>query len=235
MEKSQETSPITQKPTHIGFICDGNRRWAKERNLPTLEGHNIGFKKVETLIESIVNHNIEFASFYLFSTENWNRSSEEISYLMTLLKTRISSIAKKATKNNIRIVFMFSDDGKLEDSIVEQFRSIESETKDNTGSTICFCINYGGHREIVETAKKIAEENGDFTEENFAKHLYHPEVPPCDMVVRTSGEERISGYMLWRAAYSEFFFIQKYWPDIEPNDIDEIITEYNSRQRRFGK
>lgn len=229
MEKSQIT------PVHIGFICDGNRRWARNRNLPTLEGHNIGFKKVETLIESIANRGIKYASFYLFSTENWDRSEEEIAYLMKLLKTRIGSIAKNAKKNNLRIVFMFSDDGKLEDSIVKQFKEIESETKENTGSTICLCINYGGHREIVETAKKIAEENGEFTEKNFEKHLYHPEVPPCDMIIRTSGEERISGFMLWRASYSEFYFIEKHWPDIEPNDIDDIITEFNSRQRRFGK
>lgn len=229
MEKSQVY------PNHIGFIVDGNRRWARERSLPTLEGHREGLKKVEKMIEAIGKAKIPFASFYLFSTENWNRSKEEVSYLMDLFNKKIKSLAKTAKKHNLRCVFLSANNGKLKDSQKKQLAEIETDTKNCSGGTICFCFNYGGQQEIVEAAQKISEENGEFTIENFEKHLYHPEVPPCDLIVRTSGEERISGFMLWRAAYSEFLFLNKFWPDIESNDLNEILKEFQNRSRRFGK
>ena len=220
---------------HIGFIVDGNRRWARERNFPTLEGHKRGLDKIGAVIEAIAEQRIPFASFYIFSTENWNRSKEEVSYLMSLAKAKIKSIGKTAKENNLKCVFLSTKNGKLEKSLEKKFQEVEKETADCSGGTICLCFNYGGKQEIADAAKKIAEKNEEFTPENLEKHLYHPEVPPCDLIVRTSGEERLSGFMLWRAAYSEFLFLDKYYPDMEPEDISNIISEYNSRNRRFGK
>lgn len=229
MEKSQVL------PTHIGFIVDGNRRWARERNLPTLEGHKRGLEHVEKIIEAVAKEKIKFASFYLFSTENWNRSEEEVSYLMNLARTKFKNLGSTAKKNNLKCVFLSAENGKLSADLEEKFKEIEKETEACDGGTICFCFNYGGQQEIADASKKIAEEGGEFTPENIEKHLYHPEVPPCDLIVRTSGEERISGFMLWRAAYSEFLFLEKYWPEIEPEDLKDILKEFESRSRRFGK
>ena len=220
---------------HIGFIVDGNRRWAREKNLPTFEGHKCGLEKVEKLIEALAKAKIPFSSFYLFSTENWNRSKDEVTYLMDLAKLKIKNLGKTAKKNNLKCVFLSAKNGKIDSSLQKHFDSVEKETRDCDGGTICLCFNYGGQQEIADAAKKISEKNGEFTTENLEKHLYHPEVPPCDLIVRTSGEERISGFMLWRAAYSEFLFLKKYWPDIEPSDLDDILSEYESRSRRFGK
>ncbi len=229
MEKSQVI------PTHIGFIVDGNRRWARERNLPTFEGHKRGLDHVEKMIEAVAKEKIKFTSFYLFSTENWNRSTEEVTYLMDLAKAKIKNLGKTAKENNLRCVFMSAKNGKLDKELEKKFAEVEEMTKECDAGTICFCFNYGGQQEIADSAKKIAEEGGEFTPENLEKHLYHPEVPPCDLIVRTSGEERISGFMLWRAAYSEFLFLEKYWPAIEPEDLKDILKEFESRSRRFGK
>lgn len=220
---------------HLGFIVDGNRRWAREKNLPTLAGHQKGFDKVEMVIEELAGTGeVAFASFYLFSTENWNRTKDEVDYLMKLAQKKISSITKKLVKNNLRCVIMGSEE-HVPESLLKALRKCEEETKDCTGMTVCICFNYGGKQEIADAAKAIAADGEEFTPENIEKHLYHPEVPACDMIIRTSGEERISGFLLWRAAYSEFLFLKKYFPDIEKSDIKDILDEYKNRNRRFGK
>lgn len=227
MEKSQIN--------HLGFIVDGNRRWAKEQNLPTLKGHQEGLKKVELIIEELAKTGrVNFASFYLFSTENWNRTKEEVGYLMDLLLNKIIGLAQKMAKNNVKCVIIGSEQN-VPDKVLAALKETENITKDCTGMTVGICFNYGGQLEIADAAKKLAESGAEFTVENLAKNLYHPEVPPCDMIVRTSGEERISGFMLWRAAYAEFFFLEKYWPDIDASDVEKIFAEYESRNRRFGK
>ncbi len=220
-------------PVHIGFIVDGNRRWARERNLPTLEGHKKGFSEIEVIAEKVFNFGVKFASFYVFSTENWNRSKEEVSYLMQLMRAGIGRLSKKMLKNNIKCLVLGSEKNVPED-LLKSIREAENLTKDCTGGTACFCFNYGGQQEIVDAANKAAKE-GEITIDSLSNNLYQPEVPPVDLIVRTSGEERISGFMLWRAAYSEFIFLKKYWPDITPSDIDDVLKEYQSRQRRFGK
>ena len=220
-------------PVHIGFIVDGNRRWARENNLPTLEGHKKGFSEIETIAEKVFNSGVKFASFYVFSTENWQRSKEEVSYLMQLLRAGIGRLSKKMFKNNIKCLVLGGEKNVPED-LLKSIKEAEELTKDCTGGTACFCFNYGGQQEIVDPANKAAKD-GEITIESLSQNLYKPEVPPVDLIVRTSGEERISGFMLWRAAYSEFIFLKKYWPDITPDDIDEILKEYKNRQRRFGK
>ena len=178
---------------------------------------------------------MKFLSFFLFSTENWDRSQAEIKYLMELVDKRLDSLVKKCLKNNIRIAVM----GRPEPVNPKLWRKIlqaEEDTKDNTGLTICVCFNYGGHWEIADAATRaIAAGETELTPATFAKYLYHPEVPSCDMIVRTSGEQRLSGFQLWRAAYSEFLFLDKYFPAIEEEDCENILQEFRSRSRRFGK
>ena len=226
MEKSQAL------PKHLGFIVDGNRRWARERNLPTLEGHRKGFNKVEKIAFESVEKGIQFTSFYLFSTENWGRKKEEVDYLMDLLRKNLKHLVQKMKDNNLRCCILGCDDPVPKD-LLEQLHTAEKDTKDNTAGTICFCFNYGGKQEIVDAAN-LAKKSGKITIESLEQNLYHPEVPACDLIVRTSGEERISGFMLWRAAYSEFIFLKKYWPDISAKDLKQVLNEFSRRSRRFG-
>lgn len=220
---------------HLGFIVDGNRRWARARGLPTLKGHERGFEKVELVVDTLKDRAIEFVSFYLFSTENWNRSAEEIDYLMRLVETRFDKLVQKCQNENLRIL-VFGRPERVKPKIWQKMIDAESSTQSNTGMTVCICFNYGGHWEIADAATKaIAAGETELTPETFARYLYHPEVPNCDLIVRTSGEQRISGFQLWRAAYSEFLFLEKQFPDIEATDCEAILTEFSNRQRRFGK
>lgn len=226
---------MAEQLTHLGFICDGNRRWARSRGLPTLEGHRRGFNKVEVIIDALKDTEVKYVSFFLFSTENWDRTAAEINYLMDLARKRIDSLTKKAIEEGQRIVIMGRPD-PVDPELWAKMLNAEEQTKDNTGLTICICFNYGGHWEIADAATKaIAAGELELSPETFRKYIYHPEVPDCDLIIRTSGEERISGFQLWRAAYSEFWFIQKHFPEIEAEDCMAALEEYHSRQRRFGK
>jgi len=226
---------MTKALRHIGFIADGNRRWARSHGLPTLEGHRRGFDKVEVIIDALKDTEVEYISFYLFSTENWDRSKEEISYLMKLADKKVSSLTKKAKEENLRIIIM-GRPKPVDPKLWNKMMHAEAETNDNTGLTICICFNYGGQWEIADAATKaIQASETELTPESFAKYLYHPEVPNCDLIVRTSGEERLSGFQLWRAAYSEFWFIEKNFPDVDATDCVAALEEYHNRNRRFGK
>ena len=220
---------------HLGFIVDGNRRFAREKNLPTLIGHQKGFDKVEMVIDELAKYDeVGYASFYLFSTENWNRTKEEVDYLMKLAQKKISSMTKKLVKNNLHCVILGSKT-HVPPALLKAFSDCEEKTKDCTGMTVCICFNYGGKQEISDAVNAAIKKGEDITPETIEQNLYHPEVPACDMIIRTSGEERISGFMLWRASYSEFLFLKKYFPDITKEDVAEILVEYKKRNRRFGK
>lgn len=219
---------------HLGIIADGNRRWAKARGLPSIEGHKKGLDAIERLVKAAADTDIEYLTFYVFSTENWGRSTEEVSYIMKLAQTHILKYAKKLAGRNARLLVLGSRE-RISPKLASIIEQAERTTEHCTGITICLCFNYGGEQEIANAAKIALEADGEITTENIRKHLYHPEVPDMDMVVRTSGEERISGFMLWRAAYSEFMFMKKYFPEMEGSDIGVIIEEYNKRNRRFGK
>lgn len=224
-------------PKHVGFIVDGNRRWARERNLPTLEGHRKGFNKVEKVATKMIEEGCEFVSFYLFSTENWDRSEEEVSYLMDLLRHNVKKLQKKFIKEDIRCVVMGRSEPAPED-LLEALKMLEEKTQNGKKGTVCICFNYGGQWEIADAVSKIIEAKIDaskITPETVGKFLYHPEVPPCDLIVRTSGEERISGFQLWRASYSEFLFLKKYFPAMTEKDCDKILENFANRSRRFGK
>ena len=219
---------------HLGVIADGNRRWAKERGLPTIEGHRRGLDSIEQMVIGARDAGIKYITFYVFSTENWGRSKDEVSYIMKLAETKIPKYAEKLKKNNSKMIILGSRKNvppKLASSIEEA----EKLTADCTGITVCFCFNYGGEQEIADAATIANEVDKEITPDTIRKHLYHPEIPNIDMVVRTSGEERISGFMLWRASYAEFYFIKKYFPEMGYDDIKIILEEYEKRNRRFGK
>ena len=218
---------------HLGIIADGNRRWAKAQGLPTIEGHKKGLEVIEELVASAGDAGIKYITFYVFSTENWGRSTAEVSYIMKLAETRILKYAEKLAKNNARMLILGSKE-KISPKLASAMEKAEKITANCTGITVCFCFNYGGEKEIVDAAN-AASRKGEITAETIRENLYHPEVPDIDMVVRTSGEERISGFMLWRAAYAEFLFMKKYFPDMTAADIKEILKEYENRNRRFGK
>jgi len=220
--------------THLGIIADGNRRWAKEQGLPTIEGHKKGLETIEELINAASKTEIKYITFYVFSTENWGRSSDEVGYIMKLAETRILKLAEKLNKANGRMIILGSKKN-VSPKLMSSIEEAEKLTENNTGITVCFCFNYGGEQEIADAANIALEAEDEITPETIRKHLYRPEIPDVDMVVRTSGEERISGFMLWRASYSEMMFIKKFFPDMSADDISEIIAEYDSRNRRFGK
>ena len=219
---------------HLGIIADGNRRWAKAHDLPTIEGHKKGLEVIEELVDAANEAEIPYITFYVFSTENWGRSKAEVSYIMKLAETRILKYAKKLKEKNGRLVILGSKK-KVPPTLMGTIEQAEKLTEDCTGITVGFCFNYGGELEIADAANIALEAEGEITPETIRKHLYHPEIPDIDMVVRTSGEERISGFMLWRSSYAEFLFMQKYFPEMNREDMKAILEEYNSRSRRFGK
>lgn len=218
---------------HLGIIADGNRRWAKEQGLPSIEGHRAGLKSIEKLVEAAAKAGISYITFYVFSTENWGRSEKEVSYIMKLAETKLLKYAEKLAQNNAKMVVLGSKN-RVSPKLASMIERAEKVTEKCTGITVGFCFNYGGEAEIADAAT-IAASEGEITPETIRKHLYHPEIPDVDMVVRTSGEERISGFMLWRASYAEFMFIEKYFPEMKGENIEDIIKEYESRSRRFGK
>lgn len=223
-------------PKHVGFIIDGNRRWAKQHGLPTYEGHLAGYNALKEVAFAALDQGIQYMSIYIFSTENWKRSQEEIGGLMALILRLFTTDAKLFDQNNIRLKILGMRDG-LDQKILDAMDKLEERTKDNTAGTLAVCLNYGGQREIVDAVKKIVQSGAgvdEVTEDLIAANLYGSEVPPMDIMVRTSGEKRLSNFMLWRAAYSEFLFLEKMWPEMTKDDVAAIIKEYSHRHRRFG-
>ena len=223
-------------PRHIGFIVDGNRRWAKERGLPAYKGHIAGSDAVWEVMSATFEAGVKYATAYIFSTENWKRSEEEVGKIMGLMLKMLTSNLPFFEKNNIKLLVLGSRDN-IDAKILKAIDYAEAETANNTSGTLALCFNYGGYQEIVDAVKKIIKSGiseADVTAELISNNLYAPEIPPVDLIVRTSGEQRISNFMLWRAAYSEMMFIDKYWPEMTKNDVGDIIKEYSKRSRRFG-
>ena len=223
-------------PRHIGYIVDGNRRWAKQHGLPTYEGHLAGHNVLKDIAIATLEAGAEYASAYVFSTENWKRSADEVKRLMGLVLQLVSSDLPEFQKRNIRLRVAGTREG-LEPRIMKAIDKAEAETAANTSGTLILCFNYGGQLEIVDAVKKVLQAGiaaDELTEEHIAEQLYLPDVPPLDLVVRTSGEQRLSNFMLWRSAYSEFLFLEKNWPDMTNDDVAFIMSEYEKRQRRFG-
>lgn len=225
---------MDEVPRHVGYILDGNRRWAKKHGLPTYEGHLAGYNALKDVIEATADAGVEYISFYTFSTQNWNRAEEEVRGIMRLVRQLFKSDIKQLVKNGYRVVVLGAKEHVPED-IVKLIEQAEEKSKNGTRATLAVCFNYGGQEEIVRAAQRIIDtKTTHVTMENFAAALDHPDIPPCDLIVRTSGEERLSDFMLWRAAYSEFIFLKKLWPEMTAGDVTAILREYNNRNRRFG-
>lgn len=223
-------------PTHLGFILDGNRRWAKERGLSEYEGHVAGYKALKQVIEGTFEAGVQYISVYAFSNENWKRDRTEVSNIMKLAMHAIMNDLGSLIKQQVRVRFLGRREG-IEGKLVAGIEKAEKATKHFTDHTLLVCFNYGGQQEIIDAARQCMADGlspEDVTEEAIADRLYAPDTPTVDMVVRTSGEQRLSNFMLWRSAYSEFYFLPQYWPDMTKDSVHGIIEEYNRRHRRFG-
>jgi undecaprenyl diphosphate synthase len=223
-------------PRHIGYIVDGNRRWAKQHGLPTYEGHLAGYNSIIEVVLASIDAGVEVVSAYTFSTENWKRSESEISKIMGLVLKLLTSDIHILQENDIRLRVLGSRE-RLSKGVLKAIDEAELKTADNKRGTLAVCFNYGGQLEIVDACKKIIQAGTpaeEVTSEMIAENLYAPDIPPIDIVVRTSGEQRTSNFMLWRAAYSEFLFLEKPWPDMTKDDVTAILEEYSRRGRRFG-
>jgi undecaprenyl diphosphate synthase len=224
-----------QVPHHLGIILDGNRRWAKERNLPLFEGHKKGAEVVKEAITWCKERGIKVLTLFVFSTENWNRPKNETNYLMKLLRQIFAKKnIDKTHKENIRVRIIGQTD-RFSKSFQEAIKNFEQLTQHNTGMVLNFALSYGGRAEIVQAIKNIIKNKvplEKINEEVIKENLWTSDV---DLVIRTGKEQRISNFLIWQTAYSELYFLPKYWPDFTEEDLDEAISEYNKRQRRFGK
>lgn len=226
-------------PNHIGLIVDGNGRWAQARGLKRSEGHKAGADNMDRLFSYMLKRGVKIVSAYVFSTENFKRSKEEVDYLMNMVLLRFKKYIKKFNKENIKILVSGRREGLREDVLAAIDELVES-TKNNTNGIVNFCLNYGGHAEIIDATKKIYEDVknhkldiNELNEETYSKYLYH-DLPPIDLMIRTSGENRISNFMLWQNSYAEFYFPKTLFPDFDEEEFEKALIEYNKRDRRFG-
>lgn len=221
-------------PRHVGLITDGNRRWAKERGLPSLEGHKKGFEAGREIIEMAHKLGIKEFTAWAFSTENWDRSREEVDYLMSLFEYWLKDFSQKNQENDIKIRVV-GQKWRVPNSFQEVIKKVEERTASNTGMIFNMALSYGGRDEIVQSIKSIIKKGikpEDITENTVSENLWLPDI---DMIIRTGGEQRLSGFLSWQSTYAELFFVKKYLPDFGPDDFEAVLSEYAARQRRFGK
>jgi len=224
-------------PRHVAIIMDGNGRWAKKRRLPRLAGHKAGGENIRPVVRIFADHGVNYLTLYMFSTENWNRPRIEVAGLLSLLAKKIDQETQAFHQENIRLVHVGRLD-RMSQKLREKVRAAVELTKNNTGLTLCLAFDYGGRDEIVQATRRIASAgiHGDNIDESvFARYLYSTDIPDPDLVIRTAGESRLSNFLLWQAAYSELYFTPVLWPDFGLKDVEEALSEYKRRQRRFGK
>jgi len=224
-------------PQHVAIIMDGNGRWAKKRGLPRLAGHNAGGKNIRPVVKFFANCGIRYLTLYMFSTENWNRPRIEVAGLLSLLARKIDQETQAFHQENIRLVHLGRLD-RLSQKLREKVQAAVELTKNNTGLTLCLAFDYGGRDEIVQAARRISGAGiygKNIDESVLARYLYSADIPYPDLVIRTGGESRLSNFLLWQAAYSELYFTPVLWPDFGLKDVEEALSEYKRRQRRFGK
>ena len=226
----------TRLPDHVAIIMDGNGRWAKQRNLPRFEGHQAGVENMLSAIEYFNKLKVKYLTLYGFSTENWNRPKEEIDGLLELLQEIIDEEALKLHQNGVRIRHL----GQLERlprNLQTAINKIVDLTKNNTGLNFSFAFSYGGRTEIIDAARRLIAEGvpvEKIDEKLFSRYLYTADMPEVDLVIRTGGELRVSNFLIWQAAYSEYYFTDVLWPDFDKKEIDQALLAYSQRQRRFG-
>lgn len=231
----------TQMLQHMAIIMDGNGRWAAKRGLPRSLGHKKGAERVQEIARAAGEMGIKYLTLYAFSTENWQRSAEEVDALMGLLRQYLKSELSELQKNGVRIIFIGERD-MLPADISEAMYRLEAETQNNDKMTLCIALSYGSRQEIVGAVRKIAAlaKRGDISPEEidekmFSDMLYTKGIPDPDLVVRTSGEQRVSNYLLWQLAYAEFYFSDVLWPDFDRGELEKIVKNFQTRERRYGK
>ncbi len=227
-------------PRHVAIILDGNGRWAKSKGMPRNYGHVQGAKTVEVICEEAYRMGIQYLTVYAFSTENWNRPADEVDALMGLLRNYMKTCLKTAAKNNM-CVRVIGEKSRLDEDIRKRIGELEESTKNNTGLHFQIAINYGGRDEIVRVAKKLAKQVQDgalspeeITEERFGAALDTEGIPEPDLLIRTCNEQRISNFLLWQLAYTEFYFTPVAWPDFSKEELEKAVEAYNKRDRRYG-
>jgi len=224
-------------PRHLGLILDGNRRWAQERGLPLFEGHRAGYRNMEKIIDAALERGVECISVYAFSTENWSRSADEVRQLMKLFLWIFKHELENLKRHGVR-VHVLGNKLRVGKALLKAVHQAEEQTQNNTRGTLLFCLDYGGQQEIVEAMKQLVADGtpvSEITAERISGQLRENGVPPVDLIIRTSGEQRLSNFMLWQAAYSEFMFTPTKWPDFSVEELDEMLDVYAKRHRRFGK
>lgn len=231
------TSPPLEIPVHLGLILDGNRRWARANGVSVAQGHRRGYQNLKTVAKAALKYGVRYVSAYVFSSENWQRDKQEVHDIMNILTWVLKHEVKEFNKENIRLRVIGSK-AKLGAALLTAIHDAERMTEKNTAGTILLCLDYGGQQEIVDAVKRIASSGIDpatITADLIAEYLYAPDVPPVDLIIRTSGEQRLSNFMTWEAAYSELAFNEKNWPEFSEADLHSAMNHYGQRHRRFGK
>src|SRR3989344_3351404 len=226
--------PKTKPIECIGIILDGNRRWAKAKGLPTLEGHGRGFENLKAAARWVRDRNIPHLVVFAFSTENWKRSSEEVEYLMDIFRNAIKESGEELGREGIRTRFIGQRE-RFSDDIQKGMEETEAKTALNTRMTLWICLSYGARAEMTEAAKALAHAGENITEESLRSHFWSADMPDPDLIIRACGEKCGSNFLLWQAAYSELFFFKPHWPDFDERALDGILAEYAERERRMGK
>jgi len=221
---------------HLGIIMDGNRRWARSQGLSPQQGHKKGYDKLSEVGEWCLKRGIKILTVYAFSTENWKREKKEVDFLMNLLKKALTEDIDKFNKNGIRIKSIGSKE-RLEKDIIESINKIEEKTAGNSKRTLNLCFNYGGRLELVEAVREIVKKGfkpEEITEELITQHTWMGDIGDPELIIRTSGEKRLSGFLTWQSVYSEFYFTDVHWPDFSEKELDKAIEDFENRNRKFG-
>jgi undecaprenyl diphosphate synthase len=224
----------TKVPQHVAFICDGNRRWARMRGMPATYGHEKGADIVDTAAEYLIGRGVTTVSFFIFSIENWGRDSKEVKFLMDFMLREMPKHVKRADEKNIRVKFVGRRD-HLSAAVVDMCEKLEDQTGENTAGTIVFALDFGGRDEIVRATNAAIADGRTVDIETFETFMDTGELLPIDLLVRTSGEQRVSNFMLWKMAYAELLFYPKHWPALRERDFAKMLVEFGHRQRRHGK
>ena len=225
---------MSKPPESIGIILDGNRRWAKDKGIPQIMGHQAGFERAKEAAKWVRARGVKHLTLFVFSTENWNRSKDEVEYLMGIFQKMVENWFTDYANENARIRFIGTLD-MLSPKLRDGIRRVVEATAGNGEFTVWICLSYGSRAEITAAAKALGASGEEFTEENLHKHFWSADMPDPDLIIRTSGEQRLSNFLLWQAAYSELFFIEPHWPDFSEKILDEVLAQYAERERRHGK
>ena len=224
-------------PVHVAIIMDGNGRWAKQRGLPRLEGHRVGVDRIQRVLETLGTQGVKYVTLYAFSTENWNRPQEEVAGLLDILQAALQQQARALHENNVRIFHIGKLD-RLSAGLQEAVDQVQELTSNNTGINLNVAFDYGGRDEILEAVRRIVRDGipaERLDQEMFSRYLYTAHCPDPDLIIRTGGEQRISNFLLWQSAYSEYYYTPTLWPDLDSAELEQVLESFGSRQRRFGR